>query len=153
MYYWMPLPVASLRQLSASFWPLGSTKTLLHAKCCHSCLGHWDMSLNVNQASSILIRQWISPCFQCGHLQQISRATAEFSGMCRSSEAQWGKSGVYTLCDCQHNAVFFLIHIRTVILESLSGTHFPIDEGTVLWSEDQRSLGKVSRTQCTCMTT
>jgi len=49
--------------LSKFLAALGSTKTLLHVQCCHSCLGHWDMSLNVNQVSSTLIRHWISPYF------------------------------------------------------------------------------------------
>ena len=66
MYYWTPLHIASLRQLSASLWQHQEAPwpyCYTPDSRCHSCAGYWEVSLNVDQVSSLLIRQWISPYF------------------------------------------------------------------------------------------
>jgi len=50
MYYWMPPPVASLKQLLVSFlqnWKTPRPSCCVPDFCCHSCLRHWAVSLNV----------------------------------------------------------------------------------------------------------
>jgi len=44
---------------------LGSSMPCCYAPDSHhrSCFGHWEVLLNVNQVSSSLIGQWISPYF------------------------------------------------------------------------------------------
>ena len=112
MYYWTPLHIASLRQLSASLrqhqeapWPYCYTPD----SRCHSCAGHWEVSLNVNQVSSSLIRQWISPYFKCGRLQPLSRATMQYSVECAGPQKHNGASPVFIHCMVLEIQLFFLI--------------------------------------------
>jgi len=101
MYFWTPFHVASLRQLSASYWQLWEAPwpcCYAPDSCCRSCFAHWEVSLNVDQVSSPLIRQWISPNFWRRRLQPLSRATMQDSLECAGPQRHNGESPVSIHC-------------------------------------------------------
>ena len=110
MYFRTLFHVASLRQLSASYrrlWEAPWTCCYAPDSCCRRCFGHWEVSLNVNQVSSFLIEQWISPIFLRGSLQPLSRATMHNSIHCMVLETQPLFLTSSTKCDAstKHDAL------------------------------------------------
>ena len=112
MYFQTSLHVASLRQLSVSYWQLREAPW----PCCYvpdsryrSCFRHWEVLLNVDQVSLSLIGQWISPFFLHRRLQLLSRATMQDSVECAGTQKHSGKSPVFIHWMVLEIWLFFLI--------------------------------------------
>ena len=112
MYYWTPLRVASLRQLLASFqqhweapWPCCYT----FDSHCRICFEHWEVSLNVNEVSPSLIRQWISPYSSVDASNCFLGGTMQDSVECAGPQKHNGESPVFIRCIVLELQLFFLI--------------------------------------------